>query len=144
MKLFAWFLLVFTSLTIMGTCCYFCNDAARTAKREYSASTMLKKYEYFKNLSSAIDKKRADIEMYQAEIMELKQNAKDNDDKFEIQQRKSELLGIISIHNSLCSEYNAQMSKFNYRFTNSGDLPETNLTPLPREFKPYINNLNKY
>jgi hypothetical protein len=118
-----------------------CFDAANTAYKEFKPSTLLKKYEYFKNLSAAIDKKRADIEMYQSEISQMK--SEDKDDKFYLQQRKSELIGIISIHNQLCSEYNSAMAKFNYRFTNAGDLPETNLTPLPREIKPYINNLNK-
>ena len=118
-----------------------CMDGCNTAYKEFKPSALLSKYEYFKNLSAAIDKKRADIEMYQTEISSMKID--DKDDKFYIQQRKSELLGIISIHNSLCSEYNAAMAKFNYRFTNAGDLPATNLMPLPREIKPYINNLNK-
>ena len=111
-----------------------CKDAKETAYNEFKVSTLLKKYEYFKDLSAAIDKKRADIEMYQSEISTIK-------DEFYLQQRKSELLGIISLHNQLCAEYNASMSKFNYNFCNAGSLPETNLTPLPREIKPYINNL---
>ena len=118
-----------------------CMDGCKTAYKEFKPSTLLSKYEYFKNLSAAIDKKRADIEMYQSEISSMK--IEDKDDKFYIQQRKSELLGIISVHNNLCAEYNSAMAKFNYRFTNAGDLPATNLTPLPREIKPYINNLNK-
>jgi len=116
-----------------------CDDATEVSHKEFDASALLKKYESFKNMSSAIDKYRADIDMYRNEISGM--DAKDKDDKFYIQQRKSELLGIISMHNNLCSQYNAAMSKFNYRFTNVGDLPATNLQPLPREYKPYINNL---
>lgn len=114
--------------------CRYIGDAQDTTFNEFKASTMLKKYEYFKDLSASIDKKRADIEMYQSEISTIK-------DEFYLQQRKSELLGIISLHNQLCAEYNSAMSKFNYSFCNAGSLPETNLTPLPREIKPYINNL---
>ena len=47
------------------------------------------------------------------------------------------------MHNQLCAEYNSAMSKFNYRFTNIGDLPEGATEPLPREYKPYINKLIK-
>lgn len=130
-------LLLGLSLTVLS-----CSDAKQTAYNEFKASTLLKKYESFKDMSSAIDKKRADIEMYQSEI-DSYGTPKDKDERFYLEQRKSELIGIISIHNTLCSEYNSAMSKFNYRFTNVGDLPEGAVTPLPREFKPYINKLNK-
>lgn len=116
-----------------------CKDAKETAYNEFKVSTLLKKYEYFKDLSAAIDKKRADIEVYQTEISSYNKD----DDKFYIEQRKSELLGIIAMHNQLCAEYNSAMSKFNYRFTNVGDLPEGAVEPLQREYKPYINKLIK-
>jgi hypothetical protein len=138
-KIIFYFVGLLMLLVILNSIARSCNDTANVIHKEFGASALLKKYEYFKDLSAAIDKKRADIEMYQSEISGM--TAIDKDDKFYIQQRKSELLGIISMHNSLCSEYNSAMSKFNYRFTNAGDLPETNLTPLPREYKPYINNL---
>jgi hypothetical protein len=134
---------VLLGFIVVSTILRGCDDAAKTVNKEFNASALLKKYEDFKNLSAAIDEKRAVIEMYQSEIQEMSQNkSMDKEDKFYYQQRKSELLGIISIHNQLCAQYNSAMSKFNYRFTNRGDLPETNLEPLPREIKPYINNLN--
>ena len=133
-KLFLALLLITSFVAVTS-----CSDAGQTVYNEFKASSLLKKYEYFKDLSAAIDKKRADIEMYQSEIETLT----DKDDSFYIQQRKSELLGIITMHNQLCSEYNSAMSKFNYRFTNAGDLPAGAVTPLPREYKPYINKLNK-
>ena len=116
-----------------------CNDAKDTVYNEFKVSTLLKKYEYFKDLSAAIDKKRADIELYQIEISSYTKE----DDRFYVEQRKSELIGIIAMHNQLCAEYNSSMSKFNYRFTNIGDLPEGATEPLPREYKPYINKLAK-
>jgi hypothetical protein len=116
-----------------------CNDAKDTVYNEFKVSTLLKKYEYFKDLSAAIDKKRADIELYQIEVSSYTKE----DDGFYVEQRKSELIGIIAMHNQLCAEYNSAMSKFNYRFTNIGDLPEGATEPLPREYKPYINKLTK-
>lgn len=141
MRYFAIFIALFIVVSGVLVTCATCSDGVNTAYKEFKPSTLLKKYEYFKDLSAAIDKKRADINMYQEEISSIKSD--DKDDKFYIQQRKSELIGIISIHNQLCAEYNSAMSKFNYRFTNKGDLPATNLEPLPREIKPYINNLQK-
>ena len=35
-----------------------CNDAKDTVYNEFKVSTLLKKYEYFKDLSAAIDKKK--------------------------------------------------------------------------------------
>ena len=37
----------------------------------------------------------------------------------------------------LAAEYNAQMAKFNWAFTNQGKLPAGATEVLPREFKPY-------
>lgn len=140
-KIWAIIGLISMSLLVLSTILRSCGDAADVVHKEFDPSALLKKYEYFKDLSAGIDKKRADIEMYREEIAGM--TIQDKDDKFYIQQRKSELMGIISIHNSLCSEYNSAMAKFNYRFTNAGDLPATNLEILPREIKPYINSLTK-
>lgn len=140
------FILGFFVLSLLLRGCGFAsgwmNDAQKTAHKEFDPSALLKKYEQFKDISAAIDKKRADIDLYTAEIREMNQDKDmDRDDKFYLQQRKSELLGIIAVHNDLCSQYNSAMSKFNYRFCNRGDMPVTNLEPLPREYKPYINSI---
>lgn len=138
-KIIGWAIITVIVLWITSFSCNFFNNAGNVVKKEFFPEALLKKYEYFKDLSSAIDKKRADIEMYKAEISDFK--TEDKNDKIYLQSRKVELIGIISMHNQLCAEYNSAMSKFNYRFTNAGDLPETNLEPLPREYKPYLTNL---
>jgi hypothetical protein len=127
------FLLFFPTILFLG----FCSDATNTIYKEYKPSTLLKKYEYFKDLSSAIDEKRATIEVYQEEL-KMYTDPKE----YMYQQTHAELIGLISMHNSLCAEYNSAMSKFNYRFCNKGTLPESNLTPLPREYKPFILKIN--
>lgn len=124
-----------------GFACGWFKNAAETAKKEFYPSALLKKYEGFKDLAAGIDRKRADIEVYREELLNIDKS--DKDGRFYYEQRKSELLGIISIHNELCQRYNSDMSKFNYRFTNRGDMPESNAEPLPREYKPYILSLNK-
>lgn len=132
-------LILIVVLGFIAFTCNMCGDAAKTIQKEYAPSALLKKYEEFKDLSAGIDKKRADIELYREELEGY--SIKDKDDRFYFEQRKSELIGIISVHNTLCSQYNSAMSKFNYKFTNKGDLPETNMEPLPREYKPYILSL---
>jgi hypothetical protein len=114
-----------------------CSDTATVITKEFSPSRLLKKYEYFKDLSAAIDEKRATIEVYRSQLSGIK-----DQEGFQYQQTQSEMMGLISMHNSLCKEYNSGMSKFNYSFCNKGTLPESNLTPLPREMKPYILSIN--
>lgn len=140
-KYVAWGLLGFLAVITIVTCNVFITDGAKTVTDQFKPSTLLKKYEYFKDLAAGIDKKRADIAVYQEELSDYK--IEDKEDKFYFEQRKSELFGLITMHNTLCSEYNSAMSKFNYRFTNKGDLPSSNLEPLPREFKPYILSIKK-
>lgn len=115
-----------------------CGDASDVVQKEFSASAMLKKYEYFKDLSSAIDEKRATIQVYESQLSGIK-----NHEDFQYQQVQAEMMGLVSMHNSLCAEYNSAMSKFNYAFCNKGELPATNLEPLPREIKPYISSIKQ-
>jgi hypothetical protein len=136
MKLFAYFIgfgiLIIITIGIFRSC----SDTANVIHNEFSTSALLKKYEYFKNLSAAIDSKRADLSAYKSNLQDYK--IKDKDDKFYYEQSKAEAMGILMMYNQLVSEYNAGMSKFNYSFCNVGTLPASNLEPLPREYKPYL------
>lgn len=140
-KAIAWIFTIGLIILFFSWAFGFFSDGAAVIQQEFKPSTLLKKYEEFKDISAAIDKKRADIEMYREEILNIDHS--DKDGRFYFEQRKSELIGIISVYNQLCADYNAKMAKFNYRFTNAGDLPQSNLEPLPREYKPYILSLKK-
>ena len=94
-----------------------CADTASVITKEFSPSSLLKKYEYFKDLSASIDEKRATIEVYKSQISGIK-----DQEGFQYQQTQAEMIGLISMHNSLCKEYNSGMSKFNYSFCNKGTL----------------------
>lgn len=139
-------ILMFMVVSAMTSCRYV-NDAADTAFDEFKPSELLKKYEYFKDVSAQLDKKIADIEMFQHKISDLdssyagiKRKEWARDDREQMSVWKSELDGIKSSYNALAAEYNSAMSKFNYDFCNAGTLPKGATVPLPREFKPYIYN----
>jgi biopolymer transport protein ExbB/TolQ len=127
-------------LLLMAGCqtCIFLSKSATVVANELAPETLLKKYEYFKDLSAAIDKKKADIQVYKEEIEFQRDNLADAEDKEYLRQKTTEMMGIITAHNQLCAEYNSAMSKFNYAFANTGQLPQSNMQPLPREMKPYI------
>jgi hypothetical protein len=139
MKLFFTIAGIFILTIICFSALRYCGNAADTIHTEFSPSALLKKYEYFKDLSAAIDSKRADLNAYKSNLQDY--NITDKDSRFYYEQSKAEAMGILMMHNNLVAEYNAGMSKFNYAFCNVGSLPASNLEPLPREFKPYLLNL---
>ncbi len=132
-------ILVGTTGWVMG----WFTDAAKVAKQEFSASALLKKYEWFKDAAAQLDKKRADIRVYEHRLTLLDRTPHDKWDRTDKElygQWLSEVAGVKASYNALAAEYNAQMAKFNWRFTNAGMLPEGASEPLPREFKPYTEN----
>lgn len=142
MKKIAIILIVLVSA--LSSCRYF-TDAKETAYKEFKPSTLLKKYEWFKDAAAQLDKKIADIKVYDSRITDLKSSyegvqRKDwpRDDREQLSVWMSELSGVKASYNSLAAEYNAQMAKFNWQFCNTGTLPQGASQPLPREYKPYI------
>ena len=126
--------------------CRYANDGLDTAFKEFKPSALLEKYEYYKDMSASLDKKIADMGVYETRIKDLKGQyigvaRKDwaRDDREQMSIWQSELSGIKASYNELASEYNSAMSKFNYAFCNVGELPKGAENPLPREFKPYVN-----
>lgn len=130
-----WFFIicvVITLCTFILRGCGWVGSAADVVANTVDPKVMLKKYEGFKNLASAIDKQRADIIAYQ-------ENIKDSTlDRQEKSQLNAEMRGLIANHNGLVAQYNADMAKFNYAFCNAGQMPQSNMTPLPREYQDYI------
>lgn len=136
MKTFGWFIGFAIVAIIAISVIRSCADTTNVIHQEFGASALLKKYEYFKDVSAAIDKQRANLDAYKSSLQDYK--IIDKDSRFYYEQTKAEAMGILTMYNQLVSEYNAGMSKFNYSFCNVGTLPASNLEPLPREYKPYI------
>lgn len=124
------YLFLFILITTLS--CGYITETKEVAWQETRPKVLLKKYEYFKDISSRLDEQLANIQVYKAELNDSTLIGEDR------RLRKTEILGIIANYNHLASEYNSQMSKVNYEFCNVGKMPLTNMEPLPREFKPYI------
>ncbi|KKM74387.1 hypothetical protein LCGC14_1400840 [marine sediment metagenome] len=130
---------------VIGHACNWFGEAATVAREEFGPRAMLKKYEWFKDAAAALDKKRADVGVYDARVLSLKEGYADTprkdwarEDREQVNVWSSEKAGIVASYNGLAAEYNAAMAKFNWRFAEAGDLPKGADVPLPREFKPYI------
>ena len=127
--------------------CWFVNESVQVAKEEFGPRALLEKYEMFKDMHSALDKQKANIEVYQVRITSMESDyagvpRKDWDrvDKQTMSTWQSEVAGVKANFNQMASEYNAAMAKFNYAFCNVGTLPQGATEPLPREYITYVVN----
>ena len=119
-------------------------EAAQVAQEEFGPRAMLEKYEWFKDAAAQLEKKQADITVYDGRMTAMNETYKDlarqkwpREDREQHNVWSSEVAGVKASYNTLAAEYNAQMAKFNWRFANIGELPKGADKPLPREFKPY-------
>lgn len=101
-------------------------------------------YQWFKDASAVLDKRTADIKVYDARIQSLVNSYEgvprsewSREDREQWSIWLSELAGIKAAYNSLAAEYNANMAKVNWRYANVGQVPEGG-QPLPREYRTYI------
>ena len=122
-------------------------EAAQVAQDEFGPKAMLKKYEWFKDAAAQLEKKQADIAVYDGRLKAMASGytglARQNwprEDREQYNVWTSEVAGVKASYNQLAAEYNAAMAKFNWRFAESGSLPPGAEKPLPREFKPYVDS----
>jgi len=119
-------------------------EAAKVAQTEFGPEAMLKKYEWFKDAAAQLEKKQADVTVYETRTKSMNETYKHlsrekwpREDREQFNVWQSEVAGVKASYNQLAAEYNSQMTKFNWRFANVGDLPKGVEKPLPREFKEY-------
>ena len=119
-------------------------EAASVAKEEFGPRAMLEKYEWFKDASAQLDKKKADIQVYETRTKSLDETYKEigrhewpREDREQYNLWLTEVAGVKASFNGLAASYNSQMAKFNFKFANVGELPKGATEPLPREFKSY-------
>lgn len=130
-------------LGLVGSAFSWWGNAKQTAFEQFSASALLKKYEWFKDAHAALDAKVATIKLYEQRLAHATRGYGTDHSKWPRDVREqtaiweSEQTGIVASYNDLAATYNAQMAKFNYRFANRGDLPAGASEPLPREYAPY-------
>jgi len=137
----------FTTLGVMSCFGGFAQEGVDVAQKEVGPAALLKKYEWFKDASAQLDKKQADVKVYQRRItaMDGTYNGTLRKDwpRTDLEQYNvwtSEVAGVKASYNGLAADYNAQMAKANWVFANKGTLPQGADQPLPREYKPYIEN----
>lgn len=119
-------------------------EAGQITQKEFGPRSLLEKYEWFKNASASLDSHRANLEAYKDRLNSLKESYSDvtrsqwsRTDKEDWNQWHTEALGIVATYNRLAAEYNANMAKFNWKFTNTSSLPQGITQVLPKEYQEY-------
>ena len=131
-------LLIVASLALGG--CGWLGRASDLAQQQVDPFELQRKYELFKDEAAQLDRKLADIRVYQSRFSNFHchDTALDRVSREQCMVWEQEVAGIIASYNDTAADYNAQMAKWNYSFCNVGSLPKGASEPLPREFKPYI------
>lgn len=134
---------VFAKIVLMPL--WFVNRAVSVVQQQIDPAELQRRYEWFKDAAAACDQKRASLKLYEQRSKELESSyrgkprsdwARDDREQWSIW--RSESAGVAASYNELAGTYNAEMVKWNWRFTNVGGLPQGATEPLPREFKPYL------
>ena len=135
------FIAFYVGCGILNTAGWFASRTVDVVKQQVDPAELLRKYELFKDESAQLDAKLASIKIKNGQIKEVKEELKVSADRTNREQMmiwEQELGGMEYSYNALAADYNAQMVKINYRFCNVGELPQGASIPLPREYKPYL------
>lgn len=136
--------LIVVCLWGIGTCFGWFGEAATVTREQVGPRALLVKYEWFKDAKAALDAKRANISVYETRFKRLQADYEGQsrskwpeDERQQANLWSSELAGIVASYNALAAEYNSNMAKVNWAFTNVGSLPQGATEVMPREVATY-------
>jgi hypothetical protein len=104
------------------------NEGGQVARENFGPRAALVRYEWFKDAAAQLDKKRADIRLYEGRMKRC-ERVTHADERERCGLWESEMLGVVASYNGLAAEYNAAMAKVNWSYANRGE--------VPREVQPY-------
>lgn len=131
-------------INIVGGVLGWFGEAQQVAREEFGPRAILKKYEWFKTAAAELDAKKQGIQVLQTRIDSLRADYEgvprrewDRIDKQNMNVWYQEVAGMKLSFNNLAAEWNAQISKFNWKpFV--GDLPPGAEETLSKQYAPYI------
>ena len=124
-------------ITVALSSCRYANNASDTLFNETKASTVVMRYEWFKEAYEVINAKKADIEVQKAVIETMDKRyagispqewLRSDADAYNLAVQT--LAGIKMSYNTLVAEYNANMKKTNYAFCKPNDGTSESLPQL--------------
>lgn len=119
-------------------------ETKQVIRDETGPRKLLARYNWFKDAAAQLDARLASLKNYEQRFENLKKdnaglprNKWSREDREQSNLWEQEVAGIKASYNNLAAEYNAAMSKEQWRFCNAGMLPEGAERVLPREFRSY-------
>lgn len=105
-------------------------EAGQVAREEFGPRASLRKYEWFKDAAQQLQKKKADIEVYESRLKSMEESYKGatragwaREDREQYNVWQSEVAGVKASFNALAADYNAAAQKVNWRAMNTENLP---------------------
>ena len=146
---FAGLISILVGIVLLGTGASYalgwCGEAAKVTQEEVGPRAVLQKYMLLKEMHAQLDKKLADIKVYENRMNALEAAYKGaprgqwpRDDREAYNQAATELAGVKASYNDLAAQYNAKMAEVNWAFANQGELPKGATETLPRNYAPYV------
>jgi len=133
------------AISVLGWVLSAANETASVAQAELGPRALLDKYSWFKEAAAQCEAKLASIKVLRSRKDQLDTMYKGMPRQSWVRQDleqynlwSSEVAGVTASYNDLAATYNAKMVEVHWKFTNRGDLPAGASEPLPREFKPYM------
>lgn len=122
-------------------------ETAQVAHDQLGPKAILVKYEWFKDMSAALDSKLSTIDAYNSQLREIEvldgQDRKNwpDGDLNTYNSVTGARLGLIGLYNNEAAQYNSNMGKVNYYWANVGNLPQGGKA-LPKEYRSYIDKIS--
>lgn len=144
-KIVVGFAIVAAVIGGIGYAFSWCGETASVVQQEVGPKAILQKYMLLKEMHAQLDKKLADIKVYQGRLKSMEESyngqsrskwAREDREQYNVW--SSEVAGVKASYNELAAQYNAKMAEVNWSFANVGQLPQGATEVLPRSYAPYI------
>lgn len=123
-----------------------CAEAQDVVHEELGPRAMLRKYEWFKDAYANLQAQEISLNAYRAQEQAVIDDYGEDRTKWprdvrdERRMARAERTGMVAAYNGLAADYNSNMSKAHWDFTNIGQLPPglpADAEPLPRTVATY-------
>src|SRR3990167_3223737 len=106
---------LFIFVSVIGYGLGWFGEAARVTQEEFGPKAMLEKYEWFKDAAANLEKKQADVGVYESRTKAMNETYKDlprqkwpREDREQYNVWVSEVAGVKASYNQLAADYNSQ------------------------------------
>ncbi len=131
-------------LGIVGFILFWPQQTAEVAKDKFGPQTAFANYEWFKDTAGMLRAQSDNIKNFELQQKQLEEQYKDiprakwaREDREQWNENAVTIADTKANYNLLVGQYNANMAKVNFKYTNAGDLPAGSDEVMQREYALY-------